>query len=665
MINIQSISLNNPTTMPSKVKTSMKLRSSDEVNNVEENLEKYLKNIYGDHVIKMSSKNPDKDNYNSVSIRCFDNITDNTFNKFISDNSKLNFIQINKLTNFLTNDANTNNTRGKYHELMNMTHAMYDVDIVNGLPDYSNLDKEIKDKIAPKREEYLICWLIKNKIDTDKLLSEYLYFNGKKLTAPDYQRSIKNIDERYYDIVFDELDIVVEVQEDANAHKENVNDDLKEALVKVRSKRIIYFKLINFRVDTQKYLKSFWNDFKEMLIQSLLNYDASIRNAYCVYSFKKDINKECLEYEKEIKQVKKNINNPKNTKSQVNNLKSELSKLNEKLEFFSSFNSSDLSIIHEIFNWKLLEKDDDKHVIDIDDVFNFKITSHKQLSEFRNFIKNEYKKDIKYEEIDGIDKMYIQWNTLIIITMKSDINQINKDMIIHYLLSIQTIYEDIIKKIQMHHNDKFNTIDQMYKLVIDHVSKKFVDQYENKNKDLTKKLDIANYRIKLCLKDIKKNDSNNKKIIELVEGKLTTKKDIKLLDNAKEYVKKSNEFYNENIGNHITIQKKYNEPIIKEFPDFPVVYTGYMHNKISCNNFISICNHYKIPKDSINMLCKSFLINYNSKSKYIYNICVLDELENDNPDQNSESDSESDSDDSESDQDANLDSEDDSEDESE
>ena len=628
--------------MSSNANVGMKLRSTGEVNKVEDNLEKYLKDNFDDDVIKMSSRNPDKDNYKSVSIKCFDNISDNTFNKFIKDNSKTGYIYLNKLAHFLTNDANTKNTRGKYHELMNMIHAMYNVNIIDNLPDYSSLDKSIKDKIMPKREEYLICWLIKHLIDNDKLLSQYLYFNGKPLTTPLYQKSIENIDERYYDMIFDELDIVVEIQEDDNAHKDNTNDELKEALVKVRSKRIIYFKLVDFNTNIQEYLKLFWNDLKEMLIQSLLNYNASIRNAYCVYSFKNDINDKCLEFQKDIKQIKKKIKNPKNVKAQIDSFGSELLKLNEKFEFFNLFNNTDASLINQIFNWKLLEKDDDTYVVDVDDAFKLRITTDKNIEDFKNFIINEYKQDIKYGKIEGVvnkNKIFIQWNTLIFITMKSSIDQFKKDIIIHYLLNIQTIYEDIIRKIQMHHNDKFNITGHMYKLVIDHTTKKYVDQYENKNKILTKKFDIANYRVKLCLQDIKRNDGANKMIIELAEGKFTAKKDIKLLNNAKEYVKKSNEFYNQNIGDYITIRKKYNESIIREFPDFPVVYTGNIDNRISYNNLASICKHYNISKNSITLICESFLINYNIKTKYIYNICILTDLE-----PLSESESESDSD---------------------
>ena len=235
--------------MASKVNVGVKTRSNTNLSKAEEKLEEYLISQYGDEIIKKSVNNPNKDSYKSVSIDCFANITDNTFNDFIKDNNLSNYIQLDKLVYFLTSESNNSskNTRGKYHEYMNMIHAMYDVNIVGDLPNYYILDKTIKDKIMPKRYEYLICWWIKYKIDNDDFLSKYLLFNGDKLTTPTYQEPIVNTDERYYDVLFKKLDIIIEIQEDNNNHKNNMNDNIKEALAKTRLKRIIFFKLVDFK----------------------------------------------------------------------------------------------------------------------------------------------------------------------------------------------------------------------------------------------------------------------------------------------------------------------------------------------------------------------------------------------------------------------------------
>ena len=66
---------------------------------------------------------------------------------------------------------------------MDMIHAMYNVNIKGELPNYSTLDKTIKNNIKPKRNEYLIYWWINNKINNDKFLDKNLYFYEEKLIS--------------------------------------------------------------------------------------------------------------------------------------------------------------------------------------------------------------------------------------------------------------------------------------------------------------------------------------------------------------------------------------------------------------------------------------------------------------------------------------------------
>jgi len=224
-----------------------------------EGLCKYLKKIYGPHSIKLSSSNPNKNNQKLVSKDCFKSITDTKFRTFLNDiDSYGNFIDVDSLIIFLNSEANTNSTRGKYHEMLDMVIALYQLPILNDLPNFDHLDRKTYEMIFPKRVEYLICWWIIHKISNDKFLSKYKFVDQKNVTMPLFQKIISNNDDRFYDVVFDNLNVVIEIQENSSSHNLNPNDLLKEALVKLRSKRIIYFKMTEFESDNYGYLKSFW-----------------------------------------------------------------------------------------------------------------------------------------------------------------------------------------------------------------------------------------------------------------------------------------------------------------------------------------------------------------------------------------------------------------------
>jgi len=128
-------------------------------------LETYIRTTYGDLVIKISSNNPNKDNQTLVNKSCFCDITDNKFNEILTNTTIANdYISLDTIATFLKTEANTANTRGKYHELMNMINAMYKIEIKNDMPCYDTLDDKTKFMIFPKRVEYLICWWILRKI---------------------------------------------------------------------------------------------------------------------------------------------------------------------------------------------------------------------------------------------------------------------------------------------------------------------------------------------------------------------------------------------------------------------------------------------------------------------------------------------------------------------
>jgi anaerobic ribonucleoside-triphosphate reductase len=124
-----------------------------------------------------------------------------------------NYIDIESLAKFLSTEANTKSTRGKYHELLDMILALYQIPIENDLPKFEVLDAKTFEQIYPKRVEYLICYWILHKISEDKFLSKYKFFDDKNLTVPLFQKLISTKDDRFYDVVFENLNIVLEIQE--------------------------------------------------------------------------------------------------------------------------------------------------------------------------------------------------------------------------------------------------------------------------------------------------------------------------------------------------------------------------------------------------------------------------------------------------------------------
>ena len=160
------------------------IKESKETKPSIEKLQTYLKNKYGNKAIKLSSSNPNKNNQILVSKKCFSEITDSNFKTFIAEESALlgNYIDIESLAKFLSTEANTRSTRGKYHELLDMILALYQIPIENDLPKFEVLDAKTFEMIYPNRVEYLICYWILHKISNDKFLSKYKFFDDNNLT---------------------------------------------------------------------------------------------------------------------------------------------------------------------------------------------------------------------------------------------------------------------------------------------------------------------------------------------------------------------------------------------------------------------------------------------------------------------------------------------------
>jgi hypothetical protein len=293
-----------------------------------------------------------------------------------------------------------------------------------------------------------------HKISNDKFLSKYKFFDDKNLTIPLFQKLISNTDDRFYDVVFENLNIVLEIQENSSSHYLNPNDLLKEALVKLRSKRIMYFKMAEFELENFKYLRKFWKDnLRPAINESLLNYSPIIRQDYCIWMFKNSICREYLNNQAEIDKLLIETQNSYYTSEQIKKFNLEINAKQKMIKLLEPIiKADDASLIGKLFKWIEQKSDINKFNIDLDDACNNIQLPIPKNADINTIELELINKCYNYSISD--DKIYINWKTLVEMVLDSEkITPDKKRQISKYLLSVQDIYEDIIKKIQNHLNE--------------------------------------------------------------------------------------------------------------------------------------------------------------------------------------------------------------------
>jgi hypothetical protein len=587
-------------------------------------LENYIRTTYGNSVIKKSSNNPNKDNQTLVQKSCFGDITDNKFNDLLTKTTVFNdYISLDTIATFLKTDANTSNTRGKYHELMNMINAMYKIDIINDMPNYDVLEEKVKSVIFPKRVEYLICWWILRKIANDKFIGRYRFLDGKKTTQPEFQKLISDDDDRFYDIVFELLDIIIEIQEDNSAHAYNPNDLLKEALVKVRCKRILYFKISEFNSKNYVYLDEFWNnDLKPVLIQGLLCTNKEIRQSYCIYKFKMNMYEDYTKKKNELNKLTKLINEITENNSSVNKLKKRKTTISNRLKFLEPFfkSNGDKSLIIQLFDWKEKAlKLSNEYIIQISDI-NTLLDTYTP-DELQTHIEENYDYQIINSEV------FITWDILVkLLIMDKNIVIADKSRILEYLTSIQKIYEHIITQIEIHKDEKLKSTIEMHTLMENHIILKQKAKYQPeidklKDENLKNKKELG-----LLYKKTYTQNNKIKKLCESITNKATNRKEKELLSQIKSDIVELDKLYNQNIGEYISFQKIPNQSIIKEISEFPIIYTANPKDYITTSDFEAICSTYNISKTNTKLLYKNLLPPFVEGKPKI--ICMIKDITN-------------------------------------
>jgi hypothetical protein len=559
-------------------------------------LKNYMKNKYGFHSIKESEDNRDKDSDCLINKKL---LYDITYKKFFDINSNYkDYITFNQLLNFLlTKDgANSSATCGKYHEFMDMIHILCNISIdQNDLPKYDKINFMLKQIIKPDREEYEICWWIINKVSNDNFIKKFLFLDSEKkekYAFPSFQHEYNN---RFYDVCFDKLGLIIEIQENNSAHKHNPNDELKELIIKMMGKRIKYFKLCEYKKRHIDYLNDFWhNTLKKAIIEALLYDKVEARKAYCFDRFIEICKEEYEEIKKEIIHLHSCEKNVKNVKSErYENLCEKLINLDKFIKLPNQ------SLLCELFNYRdKAEETKNDYIIkvsDIKEIFGFDFSTINKLYDII------YNSGFKMKQLDFDDQreMCIPWHTLVKLVRMKKLNRPENDIneIDDYLQNIESIYEEIIRKIKSHTDEIINNINnniKNYKKYDEHIIKKEQDNLNKKISNLSDKIEKFEFETKYFCNISKQLIKITKKQNDICTDIFTKKKDKELINKNKNLSDELEQYYNINIGNNITIQKEINKSIILEMPYFPIIFTNNPNDKMNMCNFIGLCNAYNI-----------------------------------------------------------------------
>lgn len=286
------------------------------------------------------------------------------------------FVTVNEFIEFMEEQNKSTDTMGCFHEYMEYIHTLYQVKIkkydeeddvtkldeyeklnkeYQQLPFYHELNKKIRDIVEPKRDEFKFVWWIIKNINLHPFLSKY-----KDLLGITYQEPILKKDKRFYDLLFNNINTVIEIQEDKGNHKNNHNDELKEAMVRVRGNQIYYLHIAGWKSSID-FLEELWfgkenlfEGIETILIKGILSYDIDNKNNsvtnYLLYQMncnnyknKKVLEKNILISKKKInsleddkKKLEEKFNSPKskkNTTSEITNITDEINEETKKLNY--------------------------------------------------------------------------------------------------------------------------------------------------------------------------------------------------------------------------------------------------------------------------------------------------------------------------------------------
>lgn len=587
------------------------------------------------------------------------------------------YVTLTEFINYMHKFNKSDDTMGYFHEYLDYFHALYQVNVSKGvksLPNYYQLEKEVRNVVEPKRHEFLFVWWILKNIREHPFLQKF-----EKLINITYQESIRNTDKRFFDVLFKNINIILEIQEAKGNHDDNLNDLTKEGMARLRVNRICYFKICEYLNTSFDYLEEFWygkescskyksvEGLETILIQGLLSLDHNnkygVITEYLMYEtknynikLKKTLENDLKKYEKlDIEKQKifknKHIYNCEYLKkicSMVDTVDKDL--INILFEWYkNSFNNCDQYIINP------LEESFSKifpNIITNKNKFK-KIMILSEIGKFAGQVGNS----ITDSNLESIEISYLRfsWNGLISIFLNSneDVNnQILKLMIagedferyarymLNLLLSTERTYKKIINYIGIHNKERINYSETLQEQLENHITNNLINDYEKKIFKLQNTLDIKEEELKFSVaysrKIIKKSDTLNHKVkmaFVCLKNKITNiqkkhpglvfevpREVINQLNSIESDVKELNE--HKNIKDDYTINYiDKNKSIIKEIPNFGIIYTNDNKNKISYKKFVAYCDFKNIPKKITNTIVNDLsIIKYKQNPTNIFKL---------------------------------------------
>ena len=520
-------------------------------------LKQFMVQLLGSNIVINNNRHPNKNDDLIINRDILlDHFTDNKIHDYAKKEKWTNDIPLQKFIDFLVNHAGSKQgSRSKYHEYMEFHPSLFNLDIDRGIPNYSKiLMIDLKNKIIPSREEYLPCFWIVHKIRNHNFLNNYL-----DLVLPKFQKLLSLDDARFYDIVFDKLGIVIEVQEDTDHHDQSENDLLKESLALCRDNYIMYFKMRLYRERHGQYLIEFWNTLYNHILASLFTYEKvknneeKIRKNYVIYRFKEMCIDEMTQLENERKGHCKTDIKYKSITNRIN-----------MLSIITRENDDDSTTIEKVFNWKKKSiENKNKYCIKLCDVL-FMINEDVD----DNVIIDKYKIKYTYFEQNNDDNVYVTWETMMMLLCTEDLSVSAKAIMMYYLINTENVYNEICNNIIIDASERKKSCN--IELVENHIKLKSESKHQ---------------------RDIEKYKTENNEL--LAENKIHRKiirnlsKSINDHDKLKKIISK---FDNTNID-YVTINlSDHNQSIFVEFPNFPIRYSIHQEHYITNEEFNGYCD---------------------------------------------------------------------------
>ncbi len=549
-----------------------------------------LKKCLGDNQVIHPSSNGDTSSYDyKIYLDSFKNYfkcDESSISKYSWSDTRL--VLSNEIINYITKSNDSNKTMGLYHIYMDLVHTLFQIkenksesEEIYYLPIYSDYDEEIQKVVRPKRDEFKYLWWIRKNIKSHSILSKYE--NDLRIT---YQEAIIPTDNKHYDMLFSKVDIVIELQENKENHKNNPNDIVKEAMVRMRGKRIIYFHMKAYKEKRSRYLKDFLEKhLVPILIQGLVynyrNNENDIITRLVEYEIN-NYNKIKLTYlEDEIKfyqkeKIDKNNNKKLVKRKDLNNKEeNEFDTITKEIEYIKSLSGDNKNKIDTIFKWyqqsyrKTNEYLINPYLNEFRQIFKLcNFNKETVLDEFLSLsLKNKYcgiektncltsKRNIDFNK----NKLNLRfsWEGIlnIFLTPNADDNQkiinvlfpradysFESKYMLNLLITIRNTYEEkIINYMFTHSEEKIISCNEFQKMIEDHTVIKLTKEYEGKIETLSKNLEVSEEKVELLNKISKKIIRSFELNSEYVEESFS---------NYKKFIKKK---YNEDIKTPLKVK---------------------------------------------------------------------------------------------------------------